>query len=611
MASLSGTIFGRGSKSVSFAIIPQKLSIKAMRSSGYKDSAYAIAELIDNSIQAGERLSRPVSVEVICVDKAGYDSPGGRRRLDRLAVYDNACGMDKETLRRALQFGVGDHLEEDDQKGIGKFGMGLPNSSISQARRVDVYTWRDGETWHSYLDVDEIQDGRLVDVPEPQAAVIPPDWLNIISNEIGTSGTLVIWTQLDLIKWKQSTALLRNAELMIGRIYRYFINNKKATIRLAAYEEGSGGRFVNVSEDFVRPNDPLMLMAGTSAPAPYDETPAFEPFGEPQEIEVGYGGDRHIVTVTASICKVETRKKGGSSHIGSFAKKNQGVSVVRAERELELNRSFENSYDPRERWWGIEVAFTPALDEVFGVSNNKQSATGFQRLDLEDDAAAQDMNLADYQEQLKLDNDPRLPMYEISKAIDKLLETMRVQINRMREGERTELSAKSEDGSTAEDIATRALRRRQEKLGATGASDKDEDKPDEERTDVLTGEIEQEGLDPVTAREIAVSYVKRKIKFLFRHADFPGFAVFDVTSKAGVIIITINTKHPAHAHLFELLREGEADTPESPALQGLKLLLTAWARMEDEASGDRKIELEDIRGEWGRIARDFLREADE
>jgi hypothetical protein len=98
---------------------------------------------------------------------------------------------------------------------------------------------------------------------------------------------------------------------------------------------------------------------------------------------------------------------------------------------------------------------------------------------------------------------------------------------------------------------------------------------------------------------------------MVRHADFPGSAVFDVTSKAGVIIIAINTRHPAHEHLFELLRDGQEDAPESPALQGLKLLLTAWARMEDEASGDIRTQLEDLRGEWGRIARDFIREADE
>jgi hypothetical protein len=75
--------------------------------------------------------------------------------------------------------------------------------------------------------------------------------------------------------------------------------------------------------------------------------------------------------------------------------------------------------------------------------------------------------------------------------------------------------------------------------------------------------------------------------------------VFDITSKAGVIIITINAKHPACQHLFELLREDNESVTESPALQGLKLLLTAWGRMEDEVSAERKIELEDIRGEWG------------
>lgn len=594
---------------MSFAIIPQQLSITAMRSSGYKDSAYALAELIDNSIQAGEGLDRPVNVEVICVDKAGHDSPSGRRRLNRVAVYDNAAGMDQETLRQALQFGAGTRLSAENQKGIGKFGMGLPNSSISQCRHLEVYTWRDGKTWRSYLDVGEIEAGEMVDVPVPEEAVLPPEWLKLISSDVGDSGTLVIWTQLDLMQWKQSTALLRNAEFMIGRIYRYFISSGKASIRMAAYEETGPGRFSLNCERFVRPNDPLMLIAGTSAPAPYDETPAFELFGE-EEIDVGFRGAKHKVLIRASISKVETRKVGGSAAIGSYAQKNQGVSVVRADRELELNHSFENSYDPRERWWGIEVSFPPSLDPVFGVTNNKQAATQFRKMSVEEDAKAQDMSLADFREQLELDNDPRLPMYEISKAIDGLLVTMRAQIVRMREGERID---KAGQGSTndAEAIATRALRRRQEKLGKTGESDQQETESEDVRTETLTNEFEQDGVSPERAREIAVTYVQRKIKFRFRHADFPGYSVFDVTSKAGVIIITINTKHPAQAHLFELLREGEADVPESPALQGLKLLLTAWARMEDEASGDRKEALEDIRGEWGRIARDFMKEADE
>src|ERR1700720_2884893 len=111
--------FGKRSRSVSFAIIPQQLSIKAMRSSGYKDSAYAVAELIDNSIQAGEGMGHAVNVEVICIDKTGWETSSGRRRLDRVGVYDNASGMDATTLRQALQFGVGTHLNPNNQRGIG------------------------------------------------------------------------------------------------------------------------------------------------------------------------------------------------------------------------------------------------------------------------------------------------------------------------------------------------------------------------------------------------------------------------------------------------------------------------------------------------------------
>lgn len=593
-----------------FAIIPPHMSIDAMRSSGYKDASYALAELIDNSIQAAEHLDRPAAVEVICVDKTGSQSAGGRRRLETVAVFDNASGMSPETLRSALQFGVGTHRDPAQQKGIGKFGMGLPNSSISQCRRVDVWTWQNGETWHTFLDIDQIEQQVMTEVPEPTQATLPAEWLPLITSEIEDSGTLVVWSNLDLMRYKQSGALLRNAEMIIGRVYRYFINSGDATIRLASYEQ-TGAHYANHADRFVRPTDPLMLMTGTAAPEPYDETAAFEPFGEPQEITIGYRGGRHVVTLTASICKTATRLKGGSSAIGQFAAKNVGISVVRARRELELNRSFEIPSEPRERWWGIEVSFEPVLDNVFGVTNNKQSATEFAAMSLKDDAEAEGLSITEYRAQLEADNDPRLPIYELNIAIDSLLDTMRAQIRRMREGERTENTARRGPGNSAEDIATRALRRRQEKLGETGTSDQEESASEEERTDVLTAEIEQEGLDPTVAREIAVDYVQRKMKFLFRHADFPGFSVFDVTSKAGVIIVTINTKHPAQAHLFELLREGDPNVPESPALQGLKLLLTAWARMEDEASGEERDKLEDIRGDWGRIARDFMREVDE
>ncbi|MER8580404.1 ATP-binding protein [Mesorhizobium sp. M0306] len=585
---------------MSFPVIPQNLSISAMRSSGYRDTAHALAELIDNSIQSGQSVGTITDVELICIDEV--PAGGSRRRLSRLAVFDNAAGMDPKTLRGALQFGNGTRLQVKDQKGIGKFGMGLPNSSISQCRRVDVWSWQEGSVYHSYLDVGEVERGQMTEVPEPQVSAIPKEWLKLVAAEIGPHGTLVVWSDLDRVSWKQSRALLRNTEFIAGRVYRHFIHKRSVRIRLASYEAGDG-IYAPGYQSFVRPNDPLFLMSGTNAPSPYDQIPAFDPFGEPVELTVGYNGGESIVKIRASVCKPEARRGGGAKPIGQHARKNIGISVVRADRELELNRSFENSYDPRERWWGVEVVFDPALDDVFGVTNNKQSATGFIRRDLEEDAQAEAMSEADFQASLEEDRDPRLPMYRISKEIDRLLNAMRAKVAKMREGERV---AKSEetDETRAEKAATASVKRRRERLGDTGQSDRDEKAPDTERMDAISSDIANDGVDAKKAREIAVDYVTKSSKFRFKHADISGSSMFDVSLVGGLITVTLNTRHPAHAALFEELREENA-TPNPYARQVLALI-AAWARMEDESPSTKaSAAMEEMRENWGRVARDF------
>src|SRR5260221_9128498 len=118
-------------------IIPAELAIKAMRDSGYRNTAYALAELIDNSVQAKASL-----VEMICIEELVQVSDRRRRRVRSIGVLDDGTGMAPELLRHALQFGYGTHL--DDRSGIGRFGIGLPNASISQGRRGGAWTWQRG-----------------------------------------------------------------------------------------------------------------------------------------------------------------------------------------------------------------------------------------------------------------------------------------------------------------------------------------------------------------------------------------------------------------------------------------------------------------------------------
>ena len=149
-----------------------------------------------------------------------------------------------------------------------------------------------------------------------------------------------------------------------------------------------------------------------------------------------------------------------------------------------------------------------------------------------------------------------------------------------------------------------------QELGISGESDRDENLPLAEKERALTEvfiEIE-EGVSEEEAREIAVEWARTPTKFVFKEASVPGPTMFDIRSRAGKIFVILNTNHPANSGLFELLKD-EDGTNDTPALKSLKLLLEAWARLEDEAEPKRRQTLEDIRLDWGRIARDFLQES--
>ena len=157
-----------------YQIVSPALTVKAMRDSGYKNTAYALAELIDNSIDADATL-----VEVFACETPIQLATRTRQRVETIAVLDNGKGMDFETLRRALKYGDG---LGDDRKRIGRFGMGLPNSSMSQCTKVEVWSWTTGpgNALYTYLDLDEIDNGRAeVPAPEHIQGGVPAYWRDL------------------------------------------------------------------------------------------------------------------------------------------------------------------------------------------------------------------------------------------------------------------------------------------------------------------------------------------------------------------------------------------------------------------------------------------------
>lgn len=84
------------------SLFPSNFTIRAVRDSRYHNTAYAIAELIDNSIEANAR-----QIDLLCMERHQSVGPQTRRRVSEVAVLDNGDGMDVKTLLDALKFGGG------------------------------------------------------------------------------------------------------------------------------------------------------------------------------------------------------------------------------------------------------------------------------------------------------------------------------------------------------------------------------------------------------------------------------------------------------------------------------------------------------------------------
>ena len=591
-------------------IIPPSLAIKAMRDSGYKNTAFALAELIDNSIQASADM-----IEIFCIERRDLVNQRERRRLAQIGVLDNGSGMDASTLRLALQFGNGTHLH--DRQGIGRFGMGLPNASISQCRRVDIWSWQAGpdNAMHTYLAIDEIEGGKTRVVPEPQAKPLPTEWRDK-SRAIGTTGTLVVWSNFEdhRLTWKTAKVTLEHTENLVGRIYRKFIHQGKATIRLVALENDA----ITLKDEEAKVNDPMYLMAPSSTPAPFHDKPMFQPWGDGSDMSfpIELEGEIHNVVVRMSWARPETVPEDGTDRgsklYGKHAAKNIGVSIVRADRELGLDDSWANSYDPRERWWGIEVDFPPALDEVFGVTNNKQAATVFPHMahfDWEAEKEAGESYL-DFKRRLQEEGDTRYLLIDIVDYIQQQLKNIRKSIQDQTKGRRSD-GRRHEDVSP-EDMATSTWKERA-KRGYKIAGD--DEQLDEQAKEQLIEDLKNKRYEEREAREIANAVLHRQRKVIFVSVNADSQAFFSIEVKPGGITeVVFNMQHPVYEKLIKVLDDNFAEDSLDDLTQRvqdaadvLKLLFAAWARYEEEDVPNQE-SIRDVRHEWGKMAKNFLKD---
>ena len=600
------------------ALFLPQMTVQAMRDSRYRHPALAVAELLDNSIDA-----RASWVDIIIREHQVRLTQRTRWRVAQLAVVDNGHGMSSDTLVQALRFG-GRQASQSVQQ-IGKYGMGLPTASVSQCKRLDVWTWENGieQSAHSYIDVDEIEEGTQQEVPEPDSRSIPEQWLNMLSSGVLNQdhGTLVVWSEADRIV-AQSQTIFDQLEDQVGRIYRHYIDDGELTVRMAAFRQGEQGPRI---DRVVRPNDPLYLMPDSSTPAPWDETPMFEPYSR-REFTLQADGREESVEVEFSIAKQEAlgERKGdlpGNRDYGRHAMRNMGISVVRENREILLENFFNTEGGggslPQNRWWGCEVRFGSGCDDLFGVDHNKQMVSYFSR-------AVKDLSEGDGSSRQQTMDDlgvGEADVYAVADHIRGQVRSMMNEIHRRFETRSGRSTGNDDDegGASVEQAAvlltTGVTRHAVEDEGSTPTqTDIDRAELDtEERTAQLAGHLVHEGLSEPEAQTTARRIVENDDWFSIIPTQLAGSQMFSFVSRGGVLNMSLNIHHP----IYKFLQVIEAEAAESDnevarrAAVGILAMLLSWGRMEDDIDRDDiRLQVQDRAIHWGRMVSGVLGDLD-
>jgi hypothetical protein len=337
--------------------------IRGMREIGYKNPAWAIAEMIDNSFQAG--------ATIVDIRMDGVDWKAERSKPDQIAVIDNGIGMIDEMIRHAVRWGGTDR--ENNRQGFGRYGYGLPSAAVSLARRYSVYSKTAGDKWHVVnVDLEALSEvasdvGKIDGLLDPKTAELPA-WLKATGGAVDVetleSGTIVVLEDLDrlytMTGWITAKSLQIKLLQQFGLIYRHTLPNKKIHV-------------AGAKTDVI---DPLFLLPGarykdeTSVKAKSVRAAAFEVEGT-----MGKG----VVKIRAALLPPNFQN-ADPTEFGSGAKgrrfdimrSNNGIIVCRAGRQIDVVSpewtKFQN-YDLNTK---IEIDFDPVLDEFFGLTTSKQ-----------------------------------------------------------------------------------------------------------------------------------------------------------------------------------------------------------------------------------------------
>ncbi len=580
-------------------IFPSKTAIETVRDNGYNDTASAISELIDNSIDAKSK-----NIQILVFEKTITKGNRPMKEISEIVIVDDGKGMNVKEMETSLQFGNGTKSNNTDDEIIGKFGIGLPNASVSQCKRVEVYSWQKNNDLYTYLDVDEIISNDQEKINDIIEKKLPDN----IKKEIASyeSGTAIIWSKCDNLDIVRGETLYRRMSKKLCRVFRHYLDHKNS------FQKNINMTYKVINGNFEKKflaNDPLYLTAPNNTPG-YENEQVMELKSnddDPREgkIELTFLNKKtqkieksdvifRFSYIKDSIWAKETDKV---SPFQNHLRNNQGISFVRNGREIDFgNFGYFSHYEPRDRYWGCEIRFDNVLDKIFGVSNDKQGVRKMGPLTPE---IRKDYDITDED----VENIPNLKLREeITKRFFDTRSKYLNQLTKKAQGTRSK-------ASRSPSIADRIFKQRKV-LTRTSvlAQTKTQQEIDNEYKEKLQKIAQADGRSLTEAQLKKLIEENKKLEVNIDFNSWIGSKFFSIENIGKTSLININLEHKFYTKLYKSLQEQLDKTN----VEIVDLLLMAYARVEDELAVS-SVEMGTfikIRDKWGDIMTDLLEEQD-
>jgi hypothetical protein len=595
-------------------------ALESQRSSGYRNTTYALAELIDNSFDAGAN-----NCKIIFIERRGRD---GRKFIDEILISDDGSGMDDDTLAMCLKFGGGTNFDIEKNvahKKIGKFGYGLPNASLSQCPSVEVISWNKTDNQRkTKLILSELKQKESISVPPIESVNFPEHYGKIKAVISSKHGTIVSWKDCDRLSNTKSETIMKKGQDLLGLLFRHLLSSGK-NIELISYDASSVEGYAATSSFFVKKNDPLFLMPDTvisehlhnAANKTDTSSEYYKKYSngkdrclatnvkledESYEYSFSWQGKGYRFQITTTRVHDEIQKPGiragGDTLVGSFYKRHEKecISFVRSERQIAAdNFGFYNQADPRQRWWSIEVSFDADADELLGVHNNKQGVD-FYFTDEVDPTEVFDEHTASLQqarEQLwheltkRLERARKAAWKEILAGHKRFVGTL---------GQPTDEGPPLPGGTPITDGI----------VGTTEGERQSQFSEDDKSELFERLQARYSEIDPDDIRKAIELYDKSRLRGCVLYAASESDRLWSITNIQDFLIILINTNHLFYEKMMGPLKEANQES----ALSAIELFISSlgWEEYTNFSTGQNSKIIEEYRSYVGLHLNRYLQE---